>query len=280
VKNKLFTIGLPLAIAVCLFIGATTPPGTLTITGIPAEYEGKYISAKVNDIPKFTAKGLPYGILGTIANGERTIITNGEAKLPVSVTKAFKKPVVYDGNDTGDIRLVIADQVKSEGNTSGGFDYRTLARAAIATVSFEGGVADVKWDDAVSDGYITVTNIPENYQVSGIQVGIGAKKIGIPLTKLFAFTFDPIIGSEIVAGNEPIADISVHNGIITIPVPSWRKESGYTPFPQSGTVDVVIHLSSTSNKNKAVAADQYLFRAVPVTNGQAATLNFRQGAKQ
>jgi len=247
------------------------PPGTLTITGIPAEYEGKYISANIKKIPDFSAK---IRTSGSIAGGDRTIIANGEAKLPVNIHKGFGIPSGYAGSDTGDISFEITDRVKSDDRTSDGYDYRTSSVAAVAAVSFESGAAEIKWGDTVSGGYITVTNIPETYyRVGFVYVGTGAKKL--PLTPIFGFETQIGIGSV-----RPTSVNDIRNGTITVPIPTSRTESGYMPFPQSGTVDIVVELYLTSDKGKiTTVADVFLFKAVPVTNGKA-TVNFRQGAKQ
>jgi len=275
VKKKLFTIGLPLAIAVCLFISATAavPPGTLTITGIPAEYEGKFISATIWNIPKFNKKGEPSGVNTPIAKGEYTVIANGEAKLPVYVLKLISigKPNGYAGNDTGDIEIIISDQVKSEKYIP------PLSKTAITAVSFKGGVAEVNWGDTISAGTITVTNIPETYySVTDISVGLGAKKpLGLAgaLLGYSPVTFDTSIGSEIGESD------NIRNGTITMLILTQRKESGYAPFPQSGTVDIVVTPRLLSDKGKMVADSQFLFKDVSLTDGKT-TLDFRQGVKQ
>jgi len=278
VKKKLFTIGLPLVMAVCLFIGASAPPGTLTITGIPAEYEGKYISATVWKIPKFDKKGeQSVQVLQPIASGEPTVITNGEAKLPVYILKLITigNPNGYTGNDTGDIEIQISDQVKTERYTP------PLSKTAIASVSFTGGAATINWGDTVSAGTITVTNIPETYyMVSVISVGLGAKKpLGLAgsLLGFSPVTFDTSIGTGTALTLDDNGNIS--NGAITILILPSRKASGYAPFPQSGAVDIVVTPRLASDKGKMVTDSQFLFKNVPIADGKA-TLDFRQGAKQ
>ncbi|MHC6203154.1 hypothetical protein ACYULU_08155 [Breznakiellaceae bacterium SP9] len=58
--NKLFLLGFLLSLGAAFFIGCASapvevvPPGTLTITGIPEEFEGKFVIAAYD--PLFVVK--------------------------------------------------------------------------------------------------------------------------------------------------------------------------------------------------------------------------------
>ncbi|GHU11647.1 hypothetical protein FACS1894151_11350 [Spirochaetia bacterium] len=107
----------------CASLGGLRPLGTLTITGIPAEYEGGTI-----DIP-FAAGS------GSISNGAVSIEAQsildktGVANLAFNVTRA--------------------------GSPSVGIFFKS--------VIFENQTATVKWDDGVKTGLLTVTGIPAGY---------------------------------------------------------------------------------------------------------------------
>jgi hypothetical protein len=284
--KKLLTIGLSLAMAVCVFIGCAStgggsnePPGILTITGIPAEYEGKFISSKMYSSLASNAKAY---IGNSVVNAKYTAVADGVVKLPL-YTYGFI-PKGYVGNDTLYVELEISD-----GRIDGGFVLTMLlSRAAIASVVFENGVAEASWDNAVKAGYITVTNIPEIYSQSSkinVQVGQEAKKIPVSIGGSVAIGFETLIAT----GNGECSDGNLglpalfSNGITTVPVLPSRKEAGYTSdFPKSGTMDIVVNLTPPSGNTSGVsmtATHTFLFNAVQIRDGKA-ILDFRRGVRQ
>jgi len=284
--KKLLTIGLPLALAACILNGCAStgskeppgPPGILTITGIPAEYEGKFISAYMSSIPDFSkaiqnsptvARAEDRAIKNT-SERRYIVIKDGEVKLPFYVNKAFGDGGGYAGTDPVDVKLGISDREKAA--TGNYFTFSLLSRAAIASVAFEDGVAEAKWDDVCKPVYITVTNIPEIYnQGSTIQVGQKAIKMpSIGGVVLFAFEAAAAFGSD--NGN-------VRDGTTTVPVLPSRKASGYLSFPESGTMDVVITLSPPSSGSGVTVDHVFLFKNAQFTNSKT-VLDFRQGARQ
>jgi len=292
--KKLLTIGLLLALAACIFSGCAStgskeppnPPGILTITGIPAEYEGKFISADINNIPDFS-KAIQTS--STIAITEdRAIedshsperryiaIKDGEVKLPFYVKKAFGNGGGYAGSDTADVKLEIADREKAASGKY--FTFPLLSRAAIASVAFEDGVAEAKWDDACKPVYITVTNISEIFNGSST-IQVGQKAIKLP-----SIGNGPVVFGHDAAAASGSAQGSVRDGITTVVVLPSRKASGFMPFPESGTMDVVVSLFLPAQKvaqgvNMPSGYHVFLFKDAQFTDSKA-DLDFRQGARQ
>jgi hypothetical protein len=99
------------------------PLVTLTMTGIPAEYEGGTVT-------------IPFAAgLGTITNGSVSMAAHGNL------------------DETGVSNL--AFNVFKAGNPSAGIFFQS--------VRFENETAAVKWDDGVKTGLLTVTGIPASY---------------------------------------------------------------------------------------------------------------------
>jgi hypothetical protein len=116
-------LGIFLVFSGCASLGGLKPLGTLTITDIPAEYEGAVIT-----IP-FAAGS------GTVSNGSVSI----DAQSIVDETGAAN----------------LAFNVAKEGSPSVGIFFKS--------VLFENRTAAVKWDDGVKTGLLTITGIPADY---------------------------------------------------------------------------------------------------------------------
>jgi hypothetical protein len=116
-ESKRLIVGLPLVLAVCVFIGCASTggadsnvePGTLTITGIPQEFEGKFFSSNfLYSIPDPNAQK-PQGPKA-IATSEHTAVMNGEVKMPIYNYKTFGKGGGYAGSDALDVMIEIYDK--------------------------------------------------------------------------------------------------------------------------------------------------------------------------
>jgi hypothetical protein len=129
--------------ASCTTIGTTSDsvvPGNLLITGIPLEYEGKYVSISWDSGLIITSSAeKPTGSLVTGA-----AIRNGEVNLPLYV---MSKPDVlfwwwvgYNKNDIIDLGIVISDRVKAS--------LHAKADVIFKLVKFRNGVATVRWNNA------------------------------------------------------------------------------------------------------------------------------------
>lgn len=276
-KNKLFkkllTIGLPLAMAVCIFSGcastgggdSNTPPGTLTITGIPEEFNGKFISVGYSFFPDPSKK---IGIAKKVA-GINTAVKNGEARLPLHYIGGLGNKVGsgYIGNDTVDsITININDTSESKYFTSEP-DF-----AFASSVTFKNGVAAVKWDDAFKVGIsITINNIPAQY--------ISTAK------ELYADVFIYVEPDTTAVLGKPLFLMGsyghnrIENDNVTIKI--YKENQGpYLPAVLNGTKSVMVGLPSGKIASTGtVTYDYFLFKAVQITDGNA-VLDFRQGVKQ
>jgi hypothetical protein len=158
-RNKFFTIfgtpagALALALAFTLALSAcatggpgkrdpNATPGSLTITGIPADYEGMFASAK----------------LDSAAVGDETVIQNGEVTLPLYDYNATSGAYLgYTGSGSLGIELEIG--------ASGFFGKKTLF-VFKETVKFENGAAKAPLNNSVMafrELTITITGIPSAY---------------------------------------------------------------------------------------------------------------------
>jgi hypothetical protein len=143
-----------LALASVIFVSCMTipdadvPPGELTITGIPAEFEGMYV---VFSRPvAFSPISGRYDIIASAERPDRgsitgTAITNGRVDLPLYIdfhlSNAPSMIRGYTRSDTCDIEIFISS-TKASGNP--------VAGGSVKSVQFKNGVARVRWDDAVS----------------------------------------------------------------------------------------------------------------------------------
>ena len=186
-KNKLFkkllTTGLPLALAACIFSGCASsdggksvePPGTLTITGIPAEYEGKFVSFSFdmqNIAPvQIVASGKdPRALLARV---EGAVIKDGEARLLLFVQRIIGGYTSYSGSDTFPVQLGIRDTAQSlQMPQEAGSVYE--ADFIFESVTFDKGAANMEWDKGFKVGSrVTQTLAPSPfsmlYSLHGIQ---------------------------------------------------------------------------------------------------------------
>jgi hypothetical protein len=292
-KNKLFkkllTIGLSLALAACIFSGCasmggskeTVPPGILTITGIPEEYEGKYISADIWSIPDYSAKVQNSGTIASaqdmaVKDWEQkryTAIKNGEVKLQIYINKLFGKPNGYADSKPVDVRLKIADRTAVQ-DRPGEFSFTVVSKAAIASVAFEDGAAEIKWDGEFKPVLITVTNIPEIYTYSA-DIQVGEKLVKLLSIGGGSAVFGSASGTA--SGSEKTF---VRNGTTTALVfPSSRVESGYLSFPESSAMDIAVSLTPPSRGSGVTIDHVFLFSKVQLTDSKA-VLDLRKGVRQ
>jgi hypothetical protein len=257
----MFGLTLVLSLAAGLFTGCATTggsggasPGTLTITGIPAEYQGKYILIKVVSANKsFTSS--KNGVTGTV-------ITNGEVNLPLYKEALFSKGFLE--RDTGDIELSVMDTEK----ISSGKVYV----AGFETVQFENGAAAVQWNDGAVLGIaVTITGIPAGYNDKRADIAILAENV----TRLFdtALTLRGE-GGDITGGSITVKIYSDELGKSLLSGESYTKdiwlriivgEEEFNGYGVTGT--------------RAIT-DNFLFKAVQINNGTAAPLDFTAGVKQ
>jgi len=276
VLKRSLTIGLPLILAAYIFSGCASSsgkeavePGTLTITGIPEEFNGKFALAPIWSIPDYTRA---IQSSSRVAVGESTAISNGEANMSVYVPRAFGKPNGYAGNDIRDVRVNINDAPVELQSDAG------ILHAIFQEVQFENGVAKVNWEDRIQPGLITVNNIPDGYNVNyeTRPAVTGKAEIRVGQTRAVANMIPPEI---------PNGSGTVRNGTVTVAVLRNRNASGYESYDESTANDILLLLeapSQTVGTSGAVSVAQYhqfLFSKVQVIDGKA-TLDFRQAARQ
>jgi hypothetical protein len=270
VKKKLFLesngliIGLPLVLAVCIFIGCASTgstegsaePGTLTITGIPAEYEGKFVSFSPSMRIDASSTDLRGGAFGTPKEKKGALIKNGEAKLLLFADKPFVGKTSYTGSETIPVQLCVRD---TDAYIYEDYDF------VFESVVFENGMAEAKWDNVFKSGSITITGIPDDYKDREIDIFIGSP------------TF--IAGERNIGG----AGYTVKNPAITIKIPP-KQNNKYESYTFTGTKDIMVALDNGKQKSSLVigrdpSKDFFLFKAAQITDGKA-VLDFRRGAKQ
>jgi hypothetical protein len=268
--------GLSLLLAAFIFNGCASwptegPSGTFTITGIPSEYEGKFVKLSLYlplqiDKSKLISSAAPK----EVARGPVTAVTNGELALPL-----YGKEAGYFGSDTVNVCLRIGDTAKEVGGRYGnaGFDF------IFADVPFEDGVKEVKWNDQVTPGFITITNIPAEFKGSTATVHIGHPDYELKATS--------ILGAPIVTGTEATCtailtstENSTWQGILTEKFIA-SVDGKYLSFPQSGTRDVIVQLAKFADPNKPSTLSYTLFRfkTAPIQDGKI-ILDLSQGVRQ
>jgi hypothetical protein len=162
------TCGLSLLLAASMFNGCASwptegPSGTLTITGIPAEYEGKFVKASLF-LPLEKKEGkLFISPPKEISRAPVAAISNGQLTLSL-----YGEEAGYFGSDTANVCLRIGDTAEKAGGRYGnaGFDF------IFADVPFADGVKTVKWDDQITHGFVTLTNFPAGFLYTNEERGI------------------------------------------------------------------------------------------------------------
>jgi len=249
-KNKLFIIGLPLALAVCISVYAKDgdKEGSLTITGIPAEYNGKFASfsynmgERLNNPNKellFASASDASKVLGKV---EGAVITNGEVKLllfkPIPIVGSL---IAYTDSKTFRIELCIRDTEESPQKPS--IPVKVEPDFIFPSVTFKNGVATVKLNDAFKVGILTITGFPPGDD------GSANIKFNRPDEKKKGqIWFHDTYGK-------------INNGTLTV---KYYREEEINYMPYTGMVDIVLL--------------GRLFKA-QMTNDNA-TLNFADGVKK
>jgi len=111
--------------------------GTLTITNIPAEYNGK----NIRGTPVSSSELLGTLFCGTISNyvlSQDYKISKGSVSIPMTLLSKR-----YDGNDTVLLRFAIWEPLNSDGS---GMNY---LKEFQMNVSFSKGSAKKSWNDAI-----------------------------------------------------------------------------------------------------------------------------------
>jgi len=267
--KKLLTIGLPLVVAVCIFIGCATTsggeenvePGTLTITGIPAEYAGKFVHMNRLSVSVTGNDGKKSNI-DVIA--QDTAVKNGEVKLPLYVKPLisipFSKPKGYAGSDTSTIEISFRNSASSDGG------YYDEPDGVFESVTFKSGVAEAKWEDAAKAGYLTITGIPAQYNDRGAQIFIGWVPPGTSKTPQGRW----------------LSSNTVKDGAIIRKIyPKEKQGDNYESYNFTGTKDIMVAIGNgkegplISVIGSDPSYDYFLFKDAQITNGKI-TLDLRR----
>jgi hypothetical protein len=280
--NKKFLIknGLPLLLAACIFIGCATggpghrdpdaPHGLLTITDIPAEFEGRFATAELD--PAFLGDVIS-GLIVTKAVGDKTAITNGEVTLPLYEKKATSGAYLgYTGNDS----LVILFSVPLDG--VGGFLGVATTFVFKEKVNFENGVAKASFKNSVKSQSIltiTITGIPSEYldknDDARIQIALTTSSSYAGLTKLPKGTFIRNFQGPVFDG---ITFVLNDRGLLSYSIPKDTRSSGSSGlYYTGGPIEVGIYAYTEDT------VDVIVFRGVVFTDDGKATVDFQQGVK-
>jgi hypothetical protein len=159
-------------------------------------------------------------------------------------------------------------------------------------------VAAVKWNDVVRAGWITVTNIPAEYEQSfgpgaNVQIFIGqtghATAVEGGLRGAAASAAAARIaeaaggkGSVTPRPETPHGRGNILNNTATIPVLRARTADGLSSYTETVTQDILLLLLAPTKGEKTVETiqwDQFVFRGVQIKNGRA-EINFSRGEKR
>jgi hypothetical protein len=282
-RGKLFLmgmIGLSISLSAFLLIGCASTggaegassAGSLVITGIPAEYEGKFVSLTgINKkLPFVASSGKP----NKYASGTGAVVSNGEARLSLYTEKALNLNPFADSYN---------DYVGSDTTTAIGLCIRNTAEehaaaymddpdAVFEEITFENGAASVTWDDAFKAGSITITGIPVEFNDGQADIYIGSN-----LEYNSSLRIPNGVEITLQGGN------AIQNGTVTKKI---FTQTGYVNGPLqsytiTGTKDVIIFLKPQRTAPRSndplslitaavnIPGSVGTFKAVPFTNGKA-----------
>jgi hypothetical protein len=256
----------------CASVGGTAASvGTLTITGIPAQYNGQYAS-----FSSYSGKNAD-GAKWTITSNDAAI-ANGTVTLDVSA-KGATDPAGF----TALIQLNIGEKKGWSLLPEIGVSLSRDLKIVFEDVLFGGGSTALTWDEGTTaTGSVTVTGIPAEFngKKAGVSIGDNVAKgfVGIGNVDVH-----PGIGDAYIANGTLVVGPLLVN-IYSEPEPgkSTRSLVGYKPYTESGVTNLFVSIVVGSQKigpvTKNVTQD-YFFESVPFTDGKA-TLNFSQGVKQ
>jgi len=264
-KNEGFLLGMLVIVMAfgLMFCGCATTgggdeksaPGVLTITGIPKEFDGKFVLFShwtTSDFlassvqPKnHTARGV------TVKDGAVTLPLYSNVPMPFVGTH-----LGYSGNHTRDIYLAVGDTV----NWSNGSDLDPIV--FFKSVKFENGNADIQWNNSltVKQCFINISNIPVDLNDKIFNIWVGFK------------------GSGMLVDADVRFNAKLNNGTLSAKYHDVSRSDGtFAFYTKNGTKDIAIAIADPT---KTVQVYQFvLFRNAQITDGRV-TLNFVQGVRQ
>ncbi|MDR3325016.1 MAG: hypothetical protein LBS82_03370 [Spirochaetaceae bacterium] len=267
--------GLSLLLAASLFSGCATggpgnrdpnaTPGSLTVSGIPANYEGQFAQAEIvstdpDDKSLFQKQTLGHDGELTLAVGDETVVRNGEVALPLYDDAATSGAYLgYTGSDSRVVKLSIG---------SAGFFGKKRLFVFKEKVTFANGAAKASFNDSVealTSLTITITGVPSEYY----------NESGNERIQIFS-------NASSFAGNKPpkgtfirtYGGIGVTDGLTISLNPNGSALVGTAGvgYYTGGPIDVGITATAKDSVHNIV------FRGVVFTDGKA-TVPFQQGVK-
>jgi len=285
-KNVVFMMGMliiVIAFGFSVFGCASTgnnkaEPGVLTITGIPAEFEGKYISFSfdmgANYKPKLEASASDPREL-FVGRKTAAVIKDSTASLMIFEDKPFIGLQAFTGSVTIPVELCIRDTADSMQAVS------TVGRDVMPdfifdSVTFENGNAEIIWNNPIIPGVITITGIPSQYHEKSATIVIGLNR------------YNPFIASGTPGrGGYMSSDIIYIGGVIAqgnVTAKIYKQDrNNYMNYNFSGTKDIIVAIPNGKESSAIVTIgadpsyDYFIFRGVQINNGEAA-INFNQGS--
>jgi hypothetical protein len=273
-RKKLFIIGLPLALAVCISVYAKDgdKEGSLTITGIPAEYNGKFASFS-HKMGSTGEGGSKVNLIASTADTNKllstvkgVVIANGEVKLLLFKTIPFVGGLTaYSDSKTVRVELCIRDTEESSQKSP---NQNVEPDFIFPSITFKNGAAAVKLNDAFKVGLLTITGVPSNYEISDV-----TSDANIRFTR----------PDEKKKGTTYTHDTKgkIKNGTLTVKY--YRdEENNYMPY--TGIADITVAMKYRYDSSVTVIggsreeSHKILFKA-QMTNDNAA-LDFAEGIKQ
>ena len=283
-KIKMFiTVGLLLFLAVCINGCASlgdnnTEPGVLTITNIPAEFEGKYVSFTLdmgaNYKPKIIASATdPRGFRG---RHTAAVIKDGTATLMLfeDKNKLFGGLEAFTGTVTVPVELCIRNTPETIYSGLGSTNF--MPDFIFDQVIFENGIANIEWINPFIPGIITITDIPDQYNDPYINIAIGLSELNLTTRHFLA-------GGTGMANNVILVSGNIKDGMVITKIYRESRDK-YMTYNFTGTLDIIIAIPNGMRSSLITIGidptyDYFLFRGVQVTNGRI-SINFNQGTKQ
>jgi len=230
-----------------------TPPvvgGTLMVTGIPSQYNGKY-AVFISD--GFFTQGLALAGCQSIDMEAQTFtfvqITNGSVSLPMWTVNDSGQLVRYSGNDTNGGTIGIFNQATSDLET-------VVTTRYYDSITFSNGSATRTW---ASGGNLTITGIPSEY--NGKYAGFSGGSNDVDLMGC----------QSINMGAQTFTFVQITNGSVNLPMWTFGYNDQLVGYFGNDTVEggLVIANSATFNPETTQPLAIRYWDSIQFSNGGA-----------
>jgi hypothetical protein len=280
------TLGIVLAFVLVFFGcasfggGPGTLSGSITVTDIPAEYNGKTIAGGYQGK---NAEGKKWTVSGKDATDSKAAAAIVDGQVTMG---AYTTGPVDTAGFTADLLLDIHDP--SHPNRS----YNTIGGILFEGVQFQNGSAQLKWDDGIKTGAVTITGIPDSYNGGKVEVFPANANlfVGETLKMSTGGLSSMLAGIPTPSGTEINVIGDIADGKLELPL--WVAVSDgklislvstYKPCTEDAVKDVVLIITvgstQTSEISSRAVTETFFFQSVTFTNGNA-TISFSEGKKQ